>query len=159
MGIPLVVAEPTGRYERRLRRFRWSKNGSCPEGGICDASVVIGEIGTDDEHIDWSESSGESRSPTSGDNWPHDDRRCPATRSPDRYARTVLRSHPRWRAMAEIDHPRLDKALASTSSLLENMAGGSSRWLAGTISVGEPPTGLVDPCIGPTTPLKGGEFQ
>jgi len=44
-------------------------------------------------------------------------------------------------------------------SLLENMVGGSSRWLAGTISVGEPPNGLVDPCIGPTTSLKGGEFQ
>ena len=61
--------------------------------------------------------------------------------------------------MAEIDHPLFFKASASTSSLLENMVGGSSRWLAGTISVGEPPTGLVDPCIGPTTPLKGGDFQ
>ena len=61
--------------------------------------------------------------------------------------------------MAEIDHTRLNKAFASTSSLLENMAGGSSRWLAGTISVSEPPTGLVDPCVGPTTPPKAGEFQ
>jgi hypothetical protein len=61
--------------------------------------------------------------------------------------------------MAEIDHPLFFKACASTSSLLENMEGGSSRWLAGTISVGEPPTGLVDLCNGPTTLLKGGEFQ
>ena len=59
------------------------------------------------------------------------------------------------RAMAEIDHPRLDEAVASTSSLFENMAGGSSRWLAGTISVGESPTGLVDPSIGPTTRSQG----
>ena len=33
-----------------------------------------------------------------------------------RWTRTVLRSRPVWRAMAEIDHPRLNSAWISTSS-------------------------------------------
>src|SRR6266702_6209020 len=49
-------------------------------------------------------------------------RRTPGSRSPARYARTVLRSRSRCRAIAEIDHPRLDNALASTSSPTESMS-------------------------------------
>jgi len=61
--------------------------------------------------------------------------------------------------MAEIDHPRLDRACASTSSLLENMNGGLLVLTGvGTVSVGESPLGLVD-LYGPTTPLKGEELQ
>ena len=43
-------------------------------------------------------------------------RRTPGVRSPLTYARTVLRSRPRWRAMAEIDQPRPASAWTSTSS-------------------------------------------
>lgn len=66
-GIPLRIAEPTGRYRRSLRRFRFTTRGPlCPERQWgCDASTEIGIV-TDpaDAH---------------GDNWPHDDPRWPTT--------------------------------------------------------------------------------
>ncbi len=63
MGIPLRIAEPTGRYRRSLRRFAFSKDSDCPNG-YHDASVVIGEIG-------------EILACVHGDNWPHSDPRWP----------------------------------------------------------------------------------
>ena len=42
--------------------------------------------------------------------------RCPGTRFPFRYARTVLRSLPRCRAIADTDHPLSRSACASTDS-------------------------------------------
>lgn len=67
MGIPLTIAEPTGRYRRELRRYRSSFSGgdACPAGGYCDASATIGEVGADEASAH-------------GDNWPHDDSRWPA---------------------------------------------------------------------------------
>src|SRR5215472_8186510 len=47
--------------------------------------------------------------------------RTPGSRSPRRYARTVLRSWPRCRAIAEIDQPRPRSACASTSSSHESI--------------------------------------
>src|SRR6266571_3159723 len=67
--------------------------------------------------------------------------RTPGSRSPFRSARIVLRSRPRCRAMAEIDHPRLLNACASTSSPLEIMGGGapSGCWLGHQQPGGSPP--------------------
>jgi hypothetical protein len=42
--------------------------------------------------------------------------RTPGARSPDKYALTVLRFRPTWRAIAEFDHPRDFNAVISTSS-------------------------------------------
>jgi len=64
-GIPLVVAEPSGRYRRSLRRFKHGA-GDCPVSGYHDASVSLGEV-SEAEH-----------EAVHGDNWPHDDRRWPA---------------------------------------------------------------------------------
>lgn len=63
MGIPLRIAEPTGRYRRDLRRYQ-SGNG-CAAGGYCDATVTIAEV------------SWEEHEQVHGDNWPHDDPRWP----------------------------------------------------------------------------------
>ena len=64
MSIPLRIAEPTGRYNRALRRFVFSGRGrDCPAGGYHNASADIGEI-TDPAEA-------------SGDNWPHGDPRWP----------------------------------------------------------------------------------
>src|SRR5580698_5580790 len=66
MGIPLRIAEPTGRHLRTLRRY--SASGSlhdCPTGSYHNASADIGEIGD-----------GEAAE-AAGDNWPHDDARWP----------------------------------------------------------------------------------
>lgn len=64
-GVPLVIAEPSGRYRRDLRRFRhgpW-----CDGGGYCDATVTIDIIGqAEAERLH-------------GDNWPHEDARWPKT--------------------------------------------------------------------------------
>lgn len=65
MGIPLQIAEPTGRYQRNLRRFRYSKDSACPAGGYCDATAAIGEIPA-------------AEAGAHGDNWPHADPRWPA---------------------------------------------------------------------------------
>ena len=62
MGIPLRVAEPTGRYARSLRRFGWSHDDPCPAGGYHNAVSEIGEVTEAEAH---------------GDNWPHDDPRWP----------------------------------------------------------------------------------
>lgn len=64
MGIPLRIAEPTGRHVRYLRRFIRSSESACP-GGYHNASVSLGETTTG---ID------EPR----GDTWPHDDPRWPS---------------------------------------------------------------------------------
>src|SRR5579875_3334030 len=48
-------------------------------------------------------------------------RRPPADRSPLRYARTVFRSGPRCLAIAEIDQPLFRSAVASISSLPDNI--------------------------------------
>lgn len=74
MGIPLVIAEPTGLYRRDLRRFTWGRS----DGRLCpgreqeqppwqghDALVII-------DHVTWEESE-----LVHGDNWPHDDERWP----------------------------------------------------------------------------------
>jgi hypothetical protein len=67
MGIPLRIAEPTGRYMRSLRRFRFSDADvqRCIASSYCNASVDIGEV-TDPAEAH-------------GDNWPHDDTRWPTT--------------------------------------------------------------------------------
>jgi hypothetical protein len=64
MGIPLRIAEPTGRHQRSLRRFVFSNNSDCPSG-YHNASVMIGEIS-------------EAEADVHGDNWPHDDSRWPS---------------------------------------------------------------------------------
>jgi len=63
MGIPLVIAEPTGRCRRDLRRFTFSGRTGvpCSRGPGHDATAVIGEIAEAEA------------SRTHGDNWPHDD--------------------------------------------------------------------------------------
>lgn len=66
MGIPLRIAEPTGRYRRDLRRFRGASGGTCVIASYCDATVTIGEV------------SWEEHEQLHGDNWPHDDPRWPA---------------------------------------------------------------------------------
>lgn len=65
-GIPLRIAEPTGRYRRSLRRYRSSRDGTCP-AGYHNASTDVGEV----DEVE--------RAETSGDNWPHDDARWPAS--------------------------------------------------------------------------------
>jgi hypothetical protein len=62
--VPLRIAEPTGRYRRSLRRYRFSGGVSCTEGAYCNASVDIGDV-TDPAGAH-------------GDNWPHDDQRWPS---------------------------------------------------------------------------------
>lgn len=69
-GIRLRVAEPTGRYRRTLRRWRFTGSAGppCPAAGdrsYCDASNPIGEIS-------------EAEADAAGDTWPHDDPRWPA---------------------------------------------------------------------------------
>jgi uncharacterized protein DUF6527 len=64
-GVPLRIAEPTGRYRRSLRRYLYSSEEACPAGGYCNASTDIGDV-TDLE-----------RARASGDDWPHDDSRWP----------------------------------------------------------------------------------
>ena len=66
-GIPLRIAEPTGRCRRFLRRYRSGDLHSCPAGGYCDANVLLAEI-------DWAE-----RHKASADDWPHDDPGWPKT--------------------------------------------------------------------------------
>lgn len=66
-GIPLWIAEPTGRYERRLRRYTFSPDSACPGGAGHTASAVTGTVG-EDEH-----------QPVTGDLHPHDDPRWPGT--------------------------------------------------------------------------------
>jgi hypothetical protein len=62
--VPLVVAEPAGRYRRSLRRFTFSTDTACPQQGSGhDASADIGDADDAEAH---------------GDNWPHDDPRWPA---------------------------------------------------------------------------------
>jgi hypothetical protein len=63
-GIPLQVAEPTGRYRRSLRRYVFSGDAECP-AGYHHASNDIGKV-AESEHTE-----------ASGDNWPHDDPRWP----------------------------------------------------------------------------------
>jgi hypothetical protein len=63
-GIPLRIAEPTGRYRRSLRRYRTSQR---PDGSCwCDAGTDIDMV-TELERIR-----------ASADDWPHDDPRWPA---------------------------------------------------------------------------------
>lgn len=63
-GIPLRIAEPTGRCQRSLRRFSYSSRVQCPQQASgCDASTHI-EIVTAGERVH-------------SDNWPHDDPRWP----------------------------------------------------------------------------------
>lgn len=65
-GIPLRIAEPTGRYRRSLRRYR-ARGGlnDCPVAGYHNAVSEIGDVGEAE------------RAEASGDNWPHDDPRWP----------------------------------------------------------------------------------
>lgn len=67
-GIPLRIAEPTGRYQRRLRRFtfRPSSGRACGDSWGHDASAVIGEVPEAE------------RAEAHGDLWPHDDPRWPS---------------------------------------------------------------------------------
>lgn len=68
MGIPLVIATETGRYQRMLRRFVWSTDQSercSAPGGYHGAYVIVGEV-IESERIK-----------ASGDAWPHDDSRWP----------------------------------------------------------------------------------
>jgi hypothetical protein len=75
VGIPLVIAELTGEYQRNLRRFTW---GSARDGGnTCpgrstatwqaghDAFTVIGNVPESESKL------------VHGDNWTHDDHRWP----------------------------------------------------------------------------------
>lgn len=86
MGIPLVVAEPVERWDRSLRRFRFThKGGPCPaspEGqtAACDATAQIGQVGPDDPGIKWYDGPHAAKlnsKTVSGDNWPRDDDRWP----------------------------------------------------------------------------------
>jgi hypothetical protein len=67
MGIPLQIAEPTGRYRRDLRRFTYRDKAPvpCSRDWGHDATVIIGEV-AEEEH-----------ERVHGDNWPHDDERWP----------------------------------------------------------------------------------
>ena len=66
-GVPLRIAEPTGRYQRRLRRFTYGSKSECPGYRYGhDGSAVIGEV------------PGAEHEPVRGDSWPHDDPRWPA---------------------------------------------------------------------------------
>ena len=66
-GIPLQIAEVTGRYERMLRRYTYGNDNSCPAGSMGhNAHTVIGIIDSEAE-----------RSVAHGDLWPHDDDRWP----------------------------------------------------------------------------------
>lgn len=71
MGIPLVIAEPTGTYRRDLRRFTYGSGKTCPERSQGrypqghDATTVIGYV---------PESEAEQ---VHGDNWPRDDEHWP----------------------------------------------------------------------------------
>jgi len=74
VGIPLVIAELTGEYERNLRRFTW---GSGRDGKICaarsttdwaaghDAFKVIGKFPESESEL------------VHGDNWPREDSHWP----------------------------------------------------------------------------------
>lgn len=62
-GIPLRIAEFTGRYLRTLRRYSASDLRDCPVTGYHNASADIGEI--------------TGPADAAGDNWPHDDPRWP----------------------------------------------------------------------------------
>lgn len=63
-GIPLRIAENTGRHSRMLRRYSASGGlHNCPAGGYHNVSIDIGEV-TDPADA-------------AGDNWPHDDPRWP----------------------------------------------------------------------------------
>lgn len=65
-GIPLRIAEPTGRRRRSLRRYHsGAALDGCPSGGYHNASIDIGDVDEDE------------RAEASGDNWPHDDHRWP----------------------------------------------------------------------------------
>lgn len=67
-GIPLVIAEFTGRYRRDLRRFTFSDRTMVPcivPTNVHDAMVTIGVV---DEA---------EAAKAHGDNWPHDDERWP----------------------------------------------------------------------------------
>jgi hypothetical protein len=64
-GIPLRIAEPTGRYQRSLRRYRYSGDAKCPVASYCNAGADIGTV-TELERIR-----------ASGDDWAHDDPRWP----------------------------------------------------------------------------------
>jgi hypothetical protein len=63
VGIPLVVAELTGKYQRSLRRYNYGSVIACSKSGYgCSASVDIAVVDTAMVH---------------GDLWPHDDPRWP----------------------------------------------------------------------------------
>jgi Family of unknown function (DUF6527) len=64
-GVPLRIAEPTGRYRRSLRRYLYSSQAKCQAGGYCDGSSDIGTV-TELEHVR-----------QRADDWPHDDPRWP----------------------------------------------------------------------------------
>lgn len=64
-GIPLRIAELTGRYERMLRRFTFGTGGGTCAAGSHDAHVIIGTVGEGE------------RAAAHGDLWPHDDERWP----------------------------------------------------------------------------------
>lgn len=68
-GIPLRIAEPTGRYKRNLRRYAPSSDGvsNCPAGSLHSASVVACEVPAAEA------------ADVGGDNWPHDDPSWPRT--------------------------------------------------------------------------------
>lgn len=65
MATSLRIAEFTGRYERVLRRFCWTREGRCESGAGHDASAVIGQVPAAEA------------ARAHGDNWPHDDPRWP----------------------------------------------------------------------------------
>jgi hypothetical protein len=66
VGIPLRIAEPTGRSRRSLRRYTFSTGRACPAAQYGhDASADIGEVDDSD-------------TAPHGDNWPHEDPRWPA---------------------------------------------------------------------------------
>lgn len=86
-GIPLVIAEPTGRYQRNLRRYRLGRYSvsECTAGSYHNASVIVGEIpasevaeaaGDNPAHDDprWPKACTCGYEFTDGDNWQRNDR-------------------------------------------------------------------------------------
>src|ERR1039457_7170178 len=110
-GVPAAAhASHDGRSPRpRSARVNDGYDPSYPRPATSSNSVVAPRWGSAPNRIRQSPSNRSNRSGAAG-------LRRPGSRFPDRYARTVLRSLPRCRAIADTDHPLSRSACASTDS-------------------------------------------